>query len=267
MLASLCDDPVPGIVFNGGAPEREQQYRAEQCRNGTYPSPDSTGAFAAALTHHPLRVIHERLLAFDARPNEAKLQFIPRLGKVAPGAELLSGCVAEAETLRPPAQILTLASLMTNYMTPEGAKRLSSELDRLMRIERPRVVQQVAEAAAQGDRSENAEYIYGKRRLREIDRRVRFLRKRLESAEVVKPGTVGGDRVRFGAMVTVEDENGKQSRYCMVGPDESNPSQGLLSFQSPLGRALLNKQVGDSVTVQRPAGDIEVQILQIEWEA
>jgi len=155
---------------------------------------------------------------------------------------------------------------MTNYMTPEGAKRLSGELDQLMRIERPRVVQQVAEAAAQGDRSENAEYIYGKRRLREIDRRVRFLRKRLESAEVVKPGTVGGDRVRFGAKVTVEDESGKQSRYCMVGPDESNPSQGLLSFQSPLGRALLNKQVGDSVTVQRPAGDIEVQILQIEWD-
>jgi transcription elongation factor GreB len=156
---------------------------------------------------------------------------------------------------------------MPNYMTPEGAKRLSSELDKLMRIERPRVVGQVAEAAAQGDRSENAEYIYGKRRLREIDRRVRFLTKRLESAEVVKPGTVGGDKVRFGAKVTVQDENGKRSCYCMVGPDESNPSLGLLSFQSPLGRALLNKGVGDTVIVTRPAGDIEVEILAIEWES
>jgi transcription elongation factor GreB len=124
----------------------------------------------------------------------------------------------------------------------------------------------VADAAAQGDRSENAEYIYGKRRLREIDRRVRFLTKRLESAEVVRPGTVGGDRVRFGARVTVEDENGKRSTYCLVGPDESNPGRGLLSFQAPLGRALLNKAVGDTVTVQRPVGDIEVEILAIEWE-
>ena len=156
---------------------------------------------------------------------------------------------------------------MPNYMTPDGAKRLSTELDHLMRIERPRIVQQVAEAAAQGDRSENAEYIYGKRRLREIDRRVRFLTKRLESAEVVKPGTTGGDKVRFGANVTVQDENGKRSRYCMVGPDESNPSVGLLSFQSPLGRALLNKGVGDTVIVTRPAGDIEVEILAIDWES
>lgn len=167
--------------------------------------------------------------------------------------------------LRSQSGLPTLAWLMANYMTPEGAKRLASELDRLMRIERPKVVQQVADAAAQGDRSENAEYIYGKRRLREIDRRVRFLTKRLESAEVVKPGTVGGEQVRFGAKVTVEDENGKRSCYCLVGPDESNPSHGLLSFQSPLGRALLNKRVGDSVIVQRPAGELEVTILEIEW--
>ena len=155
---------------------------------------------------------------------------------------------------------------MTNYLTPEGAKRLATELDQLMRVERPRVVHEVAEAAAQGDRSENAEYIYGKRRLREIDRRVRFLTKRLESAEVVRPGSVGGNKVRFGARVTVQDENGKQNQYCLVGPDESNPSEGRLSFQSPLGRALLNKAVGDCVTVNRPAGDIEVEILAIEWD-
>lgn len=155
---------------------------------------------------------------------------------------------------------------MPNYLTPDGAKKLSVELDQLMRIERPRVVHEVAEAAAQGDRSENAEYIYGKRRLREIDRRVRFLTKRLESAVVVKPGSIGGDKVRFGARVTVQDEHGKQSRYHLVGPDESDPSQGRLSFQSPLGRALLNKCVGDVVTVQRPVGDIEVEILEIDWE-
>ncbi len=162
---------------------------------------------------------------------------------------------------------LTLCPPMVNYLTPEGAKRLSTELDQLMRVERPRVVQDVADAAAQGDRSENAEYIYGKRKLREIDRRVRFLTKRLESAEVVKPGTVGGDKVRFGAKVTVEDADGKRSCYCMVGPDESNPSRGLLSYHSPLGRALLNKAVGDTVTVNRPAGDIEVEILAIEWDS
>jgi transcription elongation factor GreB len=156
---------------------------------------------------------------------------------------------------------------MPNYLTPDGAKKLSVELDQLMRIERPRVVREVAEAAAQGDRSENAEYIYGKRRLREIDRRVRFLTKRLESAVVVRPGSVGGDKVRFGARVTVQDEQGKKSRYHLVGPDESDPGQGRLSFQSPLGRALLNKCVGDVVTVQRPVGDIEVEILEIDWES
>ena len=155
---------------------------------------------------------------------------------------------------------------MPNYLTPDGAKKLSVELDQLMRIERPRVVREVADAAAQGDRSENAEYIYGKRRLREIDRRVRFLTKRLESAVVVKPGSVGGDKVRFGARVTVQDEHGKQSRYHLVGPDESDPGQGRLSFQSPLGRALLNKCVGDVVTVQRPVGELEVEILEIDWE-
>ncbi|MGC4063856.1 MAG: hypothetical protein QM784_04310 [Polyangiaceae bacterium] len=104
-----------------------------------------------------------------------------------------------------------LARLVPNYLTPEGAKKLSDELDQLLRVQRPKVVQEVAEAAAQGDRSENAEYIYGKKRLREIDRRVRFLTKRLESAVVVKPGEVGGDRVRFGAKVELRDENGKSA--------------------------------------------------------
>ena len=155
---------------------------------------------------------------------------------------------------------------MPNYLTPEGAKKLSEELEHLMWVARPKIVQEVTEAAAQGDRSENAEYIYGKKKLREIDRRVRFLTKRLESAVVVKPGEVGGDRVRFGAKVEVRDENGKVSRYLLVGPDEADPGQGKLSFQSPVGKALMNKKVGDVIVVQRPMGEIEVELTQISYD-
>jgi len=126
-------------------------------------------------------------------------------------------------------------------------------------------VAEVADAAAQGDRSENAEYIYGKKRLREIDRRIRFLTKRLDSAVVVDQGEVEHDVIRFGARVEVRDENGKCSTYLLVGPDEADPSQGRLSFQSPLGQALLKRRVGDCVTVQRPAGEIEIEILKIEY--
>jgi transcription elongation factor GreB len=167
--------------------------------------------------------------------------------------------------LQSEATLAKLARLVPNYLTPEGAKKLSEELDQLLRVQRPKVVQEVAEAAAQGDRSENAEYIYGKKRLREIDRRVRFLTKRLESAVVVKPGEVGGDRVRFGAKVELRDENGKISRYLLVGPDEANPTEGKLSFQSPLGKALMNKSVGDVISVQRPMGEIEVEITRVGY--
>jgi len=153
-----------------------------------------------------------------------------------------------------------------NYLTPEGAKKLSDELRRLMSVERPKTVQEVAEAAAQGDRSENAEYIYGKKRLREIDRRVRFLTKRLDNAVVVKPGEQTGDVVRFGATVEIEDEDGNRKKYLLVGPDESDPAQGKLSFQSPIGRALLKRKVGDVVVVQRPAGEIELEIVSVHYE-
>ena len=156
---------------------------------------------------------------------------------------------------------------MPNYLTPDGAKKLSFELDQLLRVERPRVVGEVADAAAQGDRSENAEYIYGKKRLREIDRRVRFLTKRLESAVIVRPGEVGGNVVRFGARVELCDENGKHSRYLLVGPDEADPSSGKLSFHSPLGRALMNKKIGEVVVVKRPMGDIDVEIVSISFDA
>jgi transcription elongation factor GreB len=154
---------------------------------------------------------------------------------------------------------------LPTYLTRDGAKNLASELNRLLSVERPKVVQEVAEAAAQGDRSENAEYIYGKKRLREIDRRMRFLTKRLESAVVVEQNEGEHDVVRFGAQVEVRDENGKHSAYLLVGPDEADPAQGKLSFQSPLGRALLKRRVGECVIVQRPAGEIEVEILSIRY--
>jgi transcription elongation factor GreB len=154
---------------------------------------------------------------------------------------------------------------MPNYLTPEGAKKLQTELNQLLNVERAKVVHEVAEAAAQGDRSENAEYIYGKKKLREIDRRIRFLTKRLDAAIVVKQEG-SHDEVRFGATVDVEDENGKKSRYLILGPDEASPGSGSISFQSPLGKALMKRKVGDVVTVTRPAGEIEIEIKAIRYE-
>jgi transcription elongation factor GreB len=155
---------------------------------------------------------------------------------------------------------------MPNYLTPEGAKKLADELRELTSSERPRIVQEVSDAAAQGDRSENAEYIYGKRRLREIDRRIRFITKRLDGAVVVRKAEVVCDVVRFGAAVSVVDENGKESSYTIVGPDEADPSAGRISFQSPLGQSLMKRKVGDIVIVRRPAGEIEIEIRSIAYE-
>jgi transcription elongation factor GreB len=154
---------------------------------------------------------------------------------------------------------------MPNYLTPEGAKKLALELKQLASVERPRVVQEVSDAAAQGDRSENAEYIYGKKRLREIDRRIRFLTKRLDGAVVVKQEQGAHVEVRFGARVRVVDANEKRSVYLIVGPDEANPAEGRISFQSPLGKALMKRKVGDVVTVLRPAGEIEMEVVSIEY--
>jgi transcription elongation factor GreB len=153
-----------------------------------------------------------------------------------------------------------------NYLTPAGAKQLADELQRLIQIERPKVVREVAEAAAQGDRSENAEYIYGKKRLREIDRRLQFITRRLDSAVVVRPEELGGDVVRFGAVVEIQDEAGERKTYYLVGPDESDPAKGKLSFQSPMGQALMKRRVGDVVVVKRPAGEIEIEIVALRYE-
>jgi transcription elongation factor GreB len=153
-----------------------------------------------------------------------------------------------------------------NYITPGGAKRMQQELAGLRSKERPRVVQEVADAAAQGDRSENAEYIYGKKRLREIDRRIHFLTKRLESAVLVGPESHGRDRVFFGAIVALEDDDGKAVRYQIVGEDETEPNAGRISWKSPIGRALLKRACGDVVVVRRPSGDAELTILSIRYE-
>lgn len=153
-------------------------------------------------------------------------------------------------------------------ITPEGARKLEAELEQLWKVERPRVTQEVSDAAAQGDRSENAEYIYGKKRLREIDRRVRFLRKRLDAVHVVRPGEVADpDCIFFGAWVTLEDESGEEHRYRLVGPDEFAVERGLVSIASPIGRVLLGKREGDEVTVQRPAGLASYLVTGISYES
>jgi transcription elongation factor GreB len=142
----------------------------------------------------------------------------------------------------------------SKFITPEGERRLRAELDRLWRVQRPQVTRAVQEAAAQGDRSENAEYTYGKRMLREIDRRVRFLRKRLEGMVVVSRPPDDRARVYFGAWVTLEDEDGEELELRIVGPDEIDPTLKHVSMDAPLARALLGKPLDAEVTVEVPGG-------------
>jgi transcription elongation factor GreB len=154
----------------------------------------------------------------------------------------------------------------SKYITPEGAQRLRQELEELWRGERPRVCQAVAAAAAQGDRSENAEYTYGKRRLREIDRRVRFLRRRLDGMVIVTQPPADAARVFFGAWVELEAADGERARYRVVGPDEFDRAPGYISMDSPLGRALLSRRLDDQVTVETPRGSRAYLIVAIEYE-
>ncbi len=155
----------------------------------------------------------------------------------------------------------------SGYITPEGAHKLRTELEQLWLVERPRVTQEVSDAAAQGDRSENAEYIYGKRRLREIDSRVRFLTKRLDDATIVDEPPKDRSRVFFGAWIEIEDEDGATSRYRIVGADELDAERGHISIDSPMARALLGKREGDEVLVRRPKGDATVTIAGVSYEA
>lgn len=155
----------------------------------------------------------------------------------------------------------------SKYITPEGAQRLREELDQLWRIERPRVTQAVSEAAAQGDRSENADYTYGKRRLREIDRRVRFLRKRLEGMNIVSNAPSDPQRVFFGAWVSLETDAGAIAHHRIVGPDEFDRAPGFISMDGPLARALLGKRLDDELTVQLPdTGSLTYTIVAIRYE-
>jgi transcription elongation factor GreB len=153
------------------------------------------------------------------------------------------------------------------YITPEGFRRLAEEHWDIWTVRRPRIVAEVEAAAALGDRSENAEYLYGKRKLRELDRRLRFLSERMDSLTVVKPRADRSGRAFFGAWVTVEQEDGGARTFRLVGADEFDVARGRLSVDSPLGRALLGRRQGDVVTVQRPAGPAEVTIVAVSWKA
>lgn len=144
-----------------------------------------------------------------------------------------------------------------NLITPVGYQRISDELNQLYQEERPKLVEEVAQAAAQGDRSENAEYIYGKKRLREIDKRMNFLKSRLDRAKIVDPAKQPPETIQFGATVTIEDEGGLQKTWFIVGEDEVAPSDGLISWKSPLGRSMLNKRVEDFFQVETPKGEVE----------
>ena len=152
------------------------------------------------------------------------------------------------------------------YITPAGHQRLQAELDHLWREERPRVTQQVSDAAALGDRSENAEYIYGKKRLREIDRRVRYLRKRLDILTVVDQLPSDPQRVYFGAWVDLIDEEDNEARYRLVGADELDPAKRHISIDSPLGKALLGKALDDVVAIQTPAGPREYEVCGLYYQ-
>jgi transcription elongation factor GreB len=154
----------------------------------------------------------------------------------------------------------------SKYITPAGARRLHEELDELWRVERPRVTQAVSEAAAQGDRSENAEYTYGKRRLREIDRRVRFLRKRLAGMVIVDQPPSDPRRVFFGAWVSLESADGTLVRYRIVGPDELDAAPGYISMDAPLARVLMKKALDDEVSVEVPGGVKTYSIVGIDYE-
>ena len=155
----------------------------------------------------------------------------------------------------------------TNYITPAGQKRLNDELERLWKVDRPKLVDTIAWAASNGDRSENGDYIYGKRRLREIDRRIRFLRQRVETAVVVDNAGKEHERVYFGATVTVTDESGAQRTVSIVGVDESDAGRGRVSWISPIATALLKGSVGDVVTLKTPRGSEELEIVEIRYEA
>ncbi|MCK9283482.1 MAG: transcription elongation factor GreB [Rhodocyclaceae bacterium] len=154
-----------------------------------------------------------------------------------------------------------------NYMTRQGHRQMREEFERLIKVERPELVKVVSWAASNGDRSENGDYIYGKKRLREMDKRIRFLTKRLENAVVVDPAEQQNvEQVFFGARVTICDADGSEARYQIVGIDEANATEGRISWISPLARALMKAREGDWVRFQSPAGLREIEVIGIRYE-
>jgi transcription elongation factor GreB len=153
-----------------------------------------------------------------------------------------------------------------NHITLEGFRALQQELERLWKVDRPRVTEEVSVAAAQGDRSENAEYIYGKKKLREIDRRIRFLTRRLDAVTVVQPSKEQLGKIYFGAWFTIEDEDGNESTYRIVGTDEIDLAAKKISIRSPVAQSLLGKREGDSAVVARPKGPAEVTVVRVWYE-
>lgn len=153
----------------------------------------------------------------------------------------------------------------TDLITPEGEQILKDELDFLWRDERPKVTQQVKDAAALGDRSENAEYIYGKKRLREIDRRVRFLSKRLEALKVIREEPTDPNKIYFGAWIQLEDQHGDIKLYRIVGPDEIDHKTEYISINSPVAKALLGKSADEDVSVRTPSGMVELYVMNLAY--
>jgi transcription elongation factor GreB len=158
-----------------------------------------------------------------------------------------------------------LPSGTKNYITLEGADRLRAELRQLLVADRPETVKVVSWAASNGDRSENGDYLYGKKRLREIDRRIRFLQRRLDAAEVVECEKNETDQVLFGAWVKLRDEEGRERTYRIVGIDETDPKRGFISWISPVAKALLQARKGDAVNVRTPKGEEELEILDVRY--
>jgi transcription elongation factor GreB len=154
---------------------------------------------------------------------------------------------------------------LKNPLTPSGYQRIAEEHRQLVEEERPKIVEGVATAAAEGDRSENAEYIYGKKRLREIDRQLRYLTGLLKDAQIIDPRNINSDRVEFGATVELRDENDQEKTWTLVGMGEANADEGTISWQSPLARALWGKMVGDFILLERPAGDMEYEIIGLYY--
>lgn len=155
-----------------------------------------------------------------------------------------------------------------NYITPDGLQRLREEYQKLFHKDRPETVKAVAWAASLGDRSENADYIYNKKKLREIDRRLEFLIKRIDAAQIVDPKENKGDKEKivFGATVTIANEDGSEKTYKIAGEDEINTSAGIISWKSPIAKALIGKKLGDEVTIKKPSGETTVEVVSVVYK-